>query len=117
MPETPLLPNPACGALISRSGESLPLTGVRVEADVHPGSVTVEVTATFVNDRAQPLEVTYLAPLPAGFAPVAAECRLAGGTVRAELVARADARRRYDDRWPRGAPRRSPSRSARTCSR
>ena len=50
MTDTPLLPPPACGALVTSTGETLALTGVRVEADVHPGSVSVDVTTTFVND-------------------------------------------------------------------
>lgn len=97
MTDTDARPATAAGTLTGASGEALALTGMSIDADIHAGAITVDTTATFVNDLATPLEVTYLCPLPAGFAPIAATCAIAGRTIRADLVARADAVRAYDD--------------------
>jgi Ca-activated chloride channel family protein len=90
-------PATAAGGLVTSSGETLALTAVTIDADVRIGGIAVTTRASFVNDLAEPLEVTYLCPLPAGFAPVGATCTIAGRTVRADLVARADAVRAHDD--------------------
>ena len=52
MPETPTIPQSAGAVLVAANGAALALTGVRTEVDVHPGAITVESTATFVNDLA-----------------------------------------------------------------
>ncbi len=94
---SPLVPHTAAGCLVAPNGLSLPLREVAITVDAHVDAVSITTTATFANSSTTPLEVSYVCPLPAGYAPTAAACVLAGRTVIAELVARRQAIEAYDD--------------------
>ena len=75
---SPLVPHTAAGCLVAPNGFSLPLREVAITVDAHVDAVSITTTATFANSSTTPLEVTYICPLPAGYAPTEigrASCR------------------------------------------
>ncbi|RJL31402.1 VIT domain-containing protein [Bailinhaonella thermotolerans] len=95
LPETPPLPDAGLGALATERG-NLPLDSVDVHAVITGPAAAVTVTQGFRNPFDQPLEATYVFPLPARAAVTAMRMEAADHTVEGVLKERAEARAEYD---------------------
>ena len=83
------------GCLRTEHG-NLPLAAIDVKADVTGLVYRVELTQRFVNTHAQPLEATYVFPLPDRAAVTGMRMIAADRVVEAKLQERAEARETYD---------------------
>jgi Ca-activated chloride channel homolog len=92
-----LFPNdePGFGALSTERGP-LPLKALDVLARIDGLLAEVAVTQTFVNTHAEPLEATYIFPLPDRAAVTEFRLEVAGRIVEGVLNERGAARREYD---------------------
>jgi Ca-activated chloride channel homolog len=86
---------PGFGALTTARGP-LPLRAMDVHARIDGLLAEVMVTQTFVNTHAEPLEATYVFPLPDRAAVTRFQMRVCGRTVEGALKERGRARREYD---------------------
>jgi Ca-activated chloride channel homolog len=91
----PAAEEPGFGALRTARG-TLPLKALDVQARLEGLLAEVGVTQTFVNTHAEPLEATYVFPLPDRAAVTAFRLEVAGRTVEGVLQERGAARREYD---------------------
>ncbi len=94
--DDPAKSEPGFGALRTARG-LLPLEALDVEARLDGLIAAVEVRQTFVNHHTEPLEATYIFPLPDRAAVTAFRLEVAGRVVEGELRERAQARQRYDE--------------------
>jgi Ca-activated chloride channel family protein len=83
------------GALKTLRG-CLPLEALDVQAHVNGLLARTEVTQTFVNAHDEPLEATYIFPLPDRAAVTRFRLEVAGRVIEGELKERGEARREYD---------------------
>jgi Ca-activated chloride channel family protein len=83
------------GALSTERGP-LPLKALEVRARVTGLIADVAVRQTFVNTHAEPLEATYIFPLPDRAAVTGFRLEVAGRVVEGQLKERGAARREYD---------------------
>jgi Ca-activated chloride channel family protein len=86
---------PGFGALQTERGP-LPLKALEVQAKLEGLIGEVSVTQTFVNTHAEPLEATYIFPLPDRAAVTRFRLEVAGRVVEGVLKERAAARRDYE---------------------
>src|SRR5262245_33236065 len=93
---TPTGDEPGFGNLATARG-SLPLTALDVHARIDGLLVEVTVSQTFVNTYAEPLEATYIFPLPDRAAVTRFHMEVAGRVVEGVLKERGAARREYDE--------------------
>jgi Ca-activated chloride channel family protein len=84
------------GALTTPRG-CLPLQALDVHARIDGLLVQTTVTQTFVNTLAEPLEATYIFPLPDRAAVTAFHMELAGRVIEGVLKERGQARRDYEE--------------------
>ncbi len=98
--ESACLPTPGeddgLGALRTDRG-NLPLDRIDIRADIAGLTARVELTQDFVNSFDEPLEATYVFPLPDRGAVTAMTMTADGRTVHAELRERGAARQAYED--------------------
>src|SRR5262245_43017424 len=94
---------PGFGALTTARGP-LPLKALDVHARIDGLLAEVGVTQTFVNTHAEPLEATYIFPLPDRAAVTAFRLEVAGRIVEGVLNERGAARREYDRAIQAGHP-------------
>jgi Ca-activated chloride channel family protein len=87
--------NAGFGFLATARG-GLPLAGLEIDARLDGLVASVELLQTFVNTHAEPLEATYLFPLPDRAAVTSFRLEVAGRLVEGELQERTQARRQYD---------------------
>jgi Ca-activated chloride channel family protein len=83
------------GALRTERG-ALPLVALDVHARLEGLIAGIEVRQTFVNNHDDPLEATYIFPLPDRAAVTRFRLEVAGRVVEGELQERGKARRQYD---------------------
>jgi hypothetical protein len=83
------------GSLRTERG-NLPLAGIDVRADITGLTARIELTQDFVNSFDQPLEATYVFPLPDRGAVTGMKMTADGRVVEAELQERGAAREAYD---------------------
>ncbi len=83
------------GALETEKGV-LPLTALDVQTRIDGLVAELQLTQTFVNVHAEPLEATYIFPLPDRAAVTRFRLEVAGRVVEGELKERAAARKEYD---------------------
>src|SRR5262245_54751050 len=83
------------GALTTPRG-ALPLVALDVRACLNGLMATVEVEQTFLNSHDEPVEATYIFPLPDRAAVTRFQLQVAGRTVEGELQERKQARADYD---------------------
>ena len=83
------------GALETARGP-LPLKALDVQATIDGLLVRIDVAQTFVNTHAEPLEATYIFPLPNRAAVTRFRLEVAGRVVEGLLKERGAARREYD---------------------
>jgi Ca-activated chloride channel family protein len=84
------------GALQTEKG-ALPLKALDVQARIDGLLAEMRLTQTFVNAHAEPLEATYIFPLPDRAAVTRFRLEVAGRIVEGELKERGAARREYDE--------------------
>jgi Ca-activated chloride channel family protein len=84
------------GALRTEKGV-LPLKALDVQARVDGLLAETRLTQTFVNAHAEPLEATYIFPLPDRAAVTRFRLEVAGRVVEGELKERGAARKEYDE--------------------
>ena len=84
------------GALRTERG-NLPLGRIDIHAAITGLTAAVELTQDFVNTFDQPLEATYIFPVPDRAAVTGMRMTADGRTVHAELQERGAARQAYDD--------------------
>jgi len=89
------------GALETERGR-LPLTALDVEARIAGRIAETRVRQTFRNALDEPLEATYIFPLPDRAAVTSFRVQVAGRTVDGELKERSQAREEYDAAIARG---------------
>jgi Ca-activated chloride channel family protein len=89
-------PEAGFGSLSTERG-ALPLAALDVRARLDGLVAATEVTQTFVNTHAGPLEATYVFPLPDRAAVTAFRLETAGRVVEGELRERGKARQEYDE--------------------
>ncbi|HVR74160.1 MAG TPA: VIT domain-containing protein [Planctomycetota bacterium] len=89
------------GALRTEKGP-LPLKAMDVRAKIDGLIVRTDVRQTFVNTNGEPLEATYIFPLPDRAAVVSFRLEVAGRIVEGVLKEREEARREYDEAIQRG---------------
>ena len=88
--------SPAAPAeLVDTAGSRLPLTAVELDADVCGLDVRLLVRQVFTNVAANPIEATYVFPLPPRAAVRSFTATFAGRVVRARVDERSTARREY----------------------
>lgn len=90
----PMKDEPGLGTLRSARG-NLPLAAVDVQARITGLLAEVELTQTFRNPHSEPLEATYVFPLPDRAAVRSVRFEVAGRIVEAELKERGEARATY----------------------
>jgi Ca-activated chloride channel family protein len=97
LPEGASSPNPEAGfgALRTERG-CLPLRGLNVRARLDGLIATIDVEQVFVNAHDQPLEATYIFPLPDRAAVTRFRLQVAGRVVEGDLQERGAARKEYD---------------------
>ncbi len=83
------------GALETEKGV-LPLQALDVQTRIDGLLAEMQLTQTFVNTHAEPLEATYIFPLPDRAAVTRFRLEVAGRVVEGELKERAAARQEYD---------------------
>jgi Ca-activated chloride channel family protein len=83
------------GALQTEKGV-LPLKALDVQARIDGLLAEMQLTQTFVNTHAEPLEATYIFPLPDRAAVTRFRLEVAGRVVEGELKERGAARKEYD---------------------
>src|SRR5689334_17034497 len=83
------------GALATERG-ALPLTAMTVDARVIGLMGTVEVAETFENTLAEPIEATYIFPLPDRAAVTRFRVEVAGRVIEGVIDERGAARQAYD---------------------
>jgi Ca-activated chloride channel family protein len=88
-------PEAGFGALATERG-CLPLRGLDVRARLDGLIARVEVRQVFVNTHAEPLEATYIFPLPDRAAVTRFRLEVAGRVVEGDLRERGAARQEYD---------------------
>lgn len=88
-------PQAGWGALETARGR-LPLTAMEVEARIVGLIAETRIRQTFRNSLAEPLEATYIFPLPDRAAVTSFRLLVAGRTVEGELKERGQAREEYD---------------------
>ena len=88
-------PDAGFGTLTTARG-GLPLVALEVQARLDGLIASVEVCQTFVNSHDQPLEATYLFPLPDRAAVTSFRLEVAGRVIQGELQERGQARQQYD---------------------
>jgi Ca-activated chloride channel family protein len=88
-------PDAGFGALMTDQGP-LPLKALDVQARLEGLLAETTLTQTFVNTHSQPLEATYIFPLPDRAAVTRFRLEVAGRVVEGVLKERAAARREYD---------------------
>src|SRR5215831_19108511 len=81
---------------LSTSRGQLPLAAMDVRARIDGLLSQVKVRQTFVNAHAEPLEATYIFPLPDRAAVTEFRLEVAGRVVEGELKERGAARKEYD---------------------
>ena len=84
------------GALETEKG-ALPLKALDVHTRIDGLLAEMRLTQTFVNAHAEPLEATYIFPLPDRAAVTRFRLEVAGRIVEGELKERAAARKEYDE--------------------
>jgi Ca-activated chloride channel homolog len=84
------------GALVTPTG-ALPLVALAVHARLEGLLADVVVTQTFTNSHREPLEATYIFPLPDRSAVTGFHMTVGGRLVDGVLKERAEARREYDE--------------------
>jgi Ca-activated chloride channel family protein len=89
-------PDDGFGALRTEKG-LLPLKALDVRARVDGLLAETRLTQTFVNAHAEPLEATYIFPLPDRAAVTRFRLEVAGRVVEGELKERGAARKEYDE--------------------
>jgi Ca-activated chloride channel family protein len=87
-------PEAGLGALSTARG-CLPLEALDVQARIDGLIARTTLTQTFVNAHAEPLEATYLFPLPDRAAVTRFRLEVAGRVIEGELKERGEARREY----------------------
>ncbi|MFD0559646.1 Ca-activated chloride channel family protein [Stackebrandtia endophytica] len=97
----PSRPDSGLGALRTEQG-NLPLRGLDVNTHVTGLVARTVVTQRFHNPHSDPLEATYVFPLPERAAVTRMTMTVAGREVTAELQERGQARARYDKAIERG---------------
>jgi Ca-activated chloride channel homolog len=83
------------GSMLTSRG-NLPLDRIDLRADIVGLTSHIELTQEFVNVHSEPLEATYIFPLPDRAAVTAARMIAADRTIEAELQERSAARATYD---------------------
>jgi Ca-activated chloride channel homolog len=83
------------GALRTEQG-ALPLEAMRVDAKIDGLVAKVDVYQTFINAIGEPMEATYIFPLPDRAAVTSFEMEVAGRIIRGIIEERGQARERYD---------------------
>jgi hypothetical protein len=96
---------------------NLPLQAIDVDATLTGLVARVALTQTFGNRFDQPLEASYIFPLPDRAAVTGFRMEVGERVVEGVLKERGQARADYDAPSPRGEGPRSPRRSGRACSR
>ena len=81
--------------LVSVDGRAYPLKSARVEARAEGGVAFTTFTQSYDNPYAEPLEVLYTLPLPAGGAVTGYTVRLGQRVIRGEVQRREEAREAY----------------------
>ena len=109
-------PDAGLGALATERG-NLPLEAVEVRAAVTGLLARTTLTQTFANAFDEPLEATYIFPLPPRAAVTEFRMEVADRVVTGTLAERGEARARYEEAMRPAGARPSPSRSAPTSSR
>jgi Ca-activated chloride channel family protein len=89
-------PDSGFGSLATEKGH-LPLHAMDVRADIDGLVSHVTLTQTFVNTLGEPLEATYIFPLPDRAAVTSFRMEVAGRVVEGILKERGEARREYDE--------------------
>ena len=89
-------PDAGFGSLATEKGQ-LPLKAMDVHADINGLVSHVALTQTFVNTLGEPLEATYIFPLPDRAAVTSFRMEVAGRVVEGILKERGEARREYDE--------------------
>jgi Ca-activated chloride channel family protein len=89
------------GALRTERG-CLPLKALDVHARIDGLLVQTTVSQTFVNTLSEPLEATYIFPLPDRAAVTAFRMEVAGRVIDGVLKERGEARREYDEALAKG---------------
>jgi Ca-activated chloride channel homolog len=89
------------GALTTEKGP-LPLKALDVKTRIDGLVARTTVRQTFVNTHAEPLEATYIFPLPDRAAVTAFRMEVAGRIIEAALKERGEARRDYDQAMQEG---------------
>ncbi len=84
------------GALVTGRG-ALPLAAMSVRANLCGLTAEVQVEQTFVNTTGEPIDATYLFPLPDRAAVTAFRMMVGERVIEGELNERAAARREYDE--------------------
>ena len=98
--ESACLPAPEEGdglGVLRTDRGNLPLDRIDIRADITGLTARVELTQDFVNSFDEPLEATYVFPLPDRGAVTAMTMTADGRTVHAELRERGAARQAYED--------------------
>jgi Ca-activated chloride channel family protein len=93
--EDPCKPEAGFGALTTAKG-GLPLAALEVDARLDGLIAGIEVRQTFINSHSEPLEATYIFPLPDRAAVTSFRLEVAGRVVEGELQERGQARQQYD---------------------
>jgi Ca-activated chloride channel family protein len=89
-------PDAGFGTLSTTKG-ALPLAALAVQARLDGLIAGVEVCQTFINAHDEPLEATYIFPLPDRAAVTSFRLEVAGRVVEGELQERTKARQQYDE--------------------
>ena len=107
---------PGFGSLATAKG-LLPLTAMDIQGRIDGLLFQVTVRQTFVNPFDEPLEATYIFPLPDRAAVRGFRMEVSGRTIKGTLEERAKARQDYYTAIAAGQRGPSPRRSGRACSR
>ena len=113
--QTPWITRAGFGALETARGR-LPLTALAVEARIVGLIAETRMRQTFRNSLDEPLEATYIFPLPDRAAVTSFRLHVAGRTVDGELKERGQAREEYDAAIAAAIVRPSPRKIAAACS-
>jgi hypothetical protein len=106
----PVEAEPGFGSLATAKG-ALPLQGMEVNAQIEGLLAHVTVSQTFVNTLDEPIEATYIFPLPDQMAVMRCHMEVAGREIDGVLKERAAARQEYTTPSSRDAGRPSRKRS------
>ena len=90
--------------MIATSGAALPMSASDITVNVRGPIAEATVVQTFRNDTDQPIEATYIFPLPPDAAVSAMEMKIGPTTIKAAIEPRQRAAERYERALAKGAP-------------